>query len=114
MILESSQVRRIEIRLEVGKTTSAVTVNASAAVFEKQEGKLSSRRVGQGILSTMAFVWLTRLLWQSWGAWLLIPGKMISWEQALNSQEQLVPDHIDWDTKVKIPPLAIPGKTKLF
>ncbi len=39
-------------------------------------------------------------------------GQEITWEQALNSQENLVPEHIDWDTKLVLPPVAMPGKTK--
>jgi len=38
-------------------------------------------------------------------------GREISWEQALNSQQQLVPDRMDWNTKIEHPPLAIPGLT---
>ena len=38
-------------------------------------------------------------------------GREISWEQALNSQQQLVPDQMDWNTKLEHPPLAIPGLT---
>jgi hypothetical protein len=41
-------------------------------------------------------------------------GQEITWEQALNSQEKLLPDEIDWDTKIEIPPLAQPGKTKFY
>ena len=41
-------------------------------------------------------------------------GQEITWEQALNSQEKLVPDDIDWDTKIDVPPLAQPGKTRFF
>jgi len=39
-------------------------------------------------------------------------GQEITWEQALNSQEKLMPEHLDWDTKVELPPLAVPGRTK--
>jgi hypothetical protein len=40
-------------------------------------------------------------------------GKTISWEQALNSKIQLVPDNMSWDMKLPIEPLPVPGKTKL-
>lgn len=39
-------------------------------------------------------------------------GQEITWEQALNSQEKLVPDDITWDMKLPIQPMAVPGKTK--
>jgi predicted dehydrogenase len=40
-------------------------------------------------------------------------GQEITWEQALNSQEKLVPDQLDWKMKLDIAPMAIPGATKL-
>jgi len=41
-------------------------------------------------------------------------GQEITWEQALNSQEKLVPDFLDWNTKIEMPPLAVPGRTKFI
>lgn len=46
LILESSQVRRVDIRLELGESTQEVTVNADAAVIEKEEAKISAS-IGQ-------------------------------------------------------------------
>ncbi len=40
-------------------------------------------------------------------------GQQISWEQAINSQEKIVPDELDWKMKLEIPPIAMPGVTKL-
>jgi myo-inositol 2-dehydrogenase / D-chiro-inositol 1-dehydrogenase len=40
-------------------------------------------------------------------------GGEITWEQALNSQETLVPDNLDWKMKLDIPSMAMPGITKL-
>jgi predicted dehydrogenase len=39
-------------------------------------------------------------------------GKEITWEAALNSQQQLVPDHVDWDTKIQLTPPPQPGQTR--
>jgi len=39
-------------------------------------------------------------------------GQEITWEMALNSQERLVPELVDWNTKFETPPLAVPGITK--
>ena len=36
-------------------------------------------------------------------------GQEVTWEQALNSQEQLVPEKLDWKMKLPITPMAIPG-----
>ncbi|MGH7967884.1 MAG: gfo/Idh/MocA family oxidoreductase, partial [Limisphaerales bacterium] len=40
-------------------------------------------------------------------------GVEVTWEQAMNSQEKLVPDQLDWNMKLEIPPMAVPGVTKL-
>ncbi len=39
-------------------------------------------------------------------------GQEITWDQALNSQQQLVPDKLDWNTNIDEPPLSIPGLTE--
>ena len=41
-------------------------------------------------------------------------GQEVTWEQALNSQEKLVPEHLDWNMKLDIAPMAVPGVTKLI
>ena len=40
-------------------------------------------------------------------------GQEVTWEQALNSQEKLVPDQFDWKMELDITPMAVPGLTKL-
>jgi myo-inositol 2-dehydrogenase/D-chiro-inositol 1-dehydrogenase len=39
-------------------------------------------------------------------------GQQITWEQAMNSQERLVPEHLDWNGKLDVKPIAQPGITK--
>ena len=39
-------------------------------------------------------------------------GKEITWEQAITSQQNLVPEKLDWGTKIDQPRLAVPGLTK--
>jgi predicted dehydrogenase len=41
-------------------------------------------------------------------------GKQVSWEQALNSKEQLMPFELTWDTPIPERSVAIPGKTPLL
>jgi predicted dehydrogenase len=41
-------------------------------------------------------------------------GQQITWEQALNSQEKLFPDHLDWSGTHEFPPRALPGITKFL
>ena len=39
-------------------------------------------------------------------------GQQITWDQALNSQERLIPEKMDWNMKWEVPPTARPGITK--
>jgi myo-inositol 2-dehydrogenase / D-chiro-inositol 1-dehydrogenase len=40
-------------------------------------------------------------------------GKVIKWEDALNSEERLAPGNIDdWNARIPVPPVAMPGVTK--
>jgi predicted dehydrogenase len=39
-------------------------------------------------------------------------GQEITWEQAMNSQEKLVPEPLDWKMKLDFPAVAMPGLTK--
>lgn len=41
-------------------------------------------------------------------------GQEITWQQALNSQQSLVPEHLDWDTVIELTPPPQPGQTKFF
>jgi predicted dehydrogenase len=41
-------------------------------------------------------------------------GQEITWEQAMNSQEVLVPEHLDWNGSLPVPPRAKPGITKFI
>lgn len=40
-------------------------------------------------------------------------GRRVTWDQAMNSQQRLVPENIDWNTKIDQLPLAVPGLTTL-
>jgi hypothetical protein len=40
-------------------------------------------------------------------------GQQVTWEQAMNSQEKLVPDQLDWKGSLPVLPRAQPGITKL-
>ncbi len=39
-------------------------------------------------------------------------GQEITWEQAMNSEEKLVPDNLTWDMPFPPAPMAMPGRTK--
>lgn len=39
-------------------------------------------------------------------------GQEITWDQAMNSQEKLFPEHLEWNGSLAVPPRAEPGRTK--
>jgi hypothetical protein len=39
-------------------------------------------------------------------------GQAITWEMAMNSQEDLTPPAYDWNVPLPVPPVAMPGVTK--
>jgi predicted dehydrogenase len=41
-------------------------------------------------------------------------GQEITWEMAMNSQENLAPKEIAWDASIPVAPRAMPGKTKFI
>jgi len=41
-------------------------------------------------------------------------GKAVTWEQAMNSKEDLSPPSYDWNTPMPEPPVAVPGVTKFI
>ena len=41
-------------------------------------------------------------------------GQEVTWEMAMNSKQVLVPEITDWNTKVEVPPLAMPGRTQFI
>lgn len=41
-------------------------------------------------------------------------GKALTWDQIMNSKEDLTPPSYKWDQKMPEPPVAIPGKTKFI
>jgi predicted dehydrogenase len=40
-------------------------------------------------------------------------GKAVTWEQALNSEENLMPAKLEWDAPLAVAPVAMPGQTPL-
>ena len=41
-------------------------------------------------------------------------GQQVTWEQAMNSQERLFPEKLEWDMSLPVRPMARPGTTKLL
>ncbi len=40
-------------------------------------------------------------------------GQQVTWDEAMNSQEQLVPDKVDWNGSLEVRPMARPGVNKI-
>ncbi len=58
-------------------------------------------------------------IWMAQSTLLAIAGRMasytgqtITWEQAMNSQESLMPEKLAWDMPLAVPPVSMPGRTK--
>ncbi len=41
-------------------------------------------------------------------------GKEITWDMALNSKEDTYPKNLQWDSKIPVPPVALPGVTEFI
>ena len=50
---------------------------------------------------------------QPWDGWRFYTGQLITWEQALDSTEDLSPERYDWAAKPPPAIVAIPGVTKM-
>src|SRR5262245_21575683 len=40
-------------------------------------------------------------------------GKEVAWEKALKCQENLMPEKATFDSKIEVPPVAVPGQTEI-
>ena len=41
-------------------------------------------------------------------------GQQVTWEQAMNSQDRIFPEKVEWDMALPVRPMALPGVTKLL
>jgi predicted dehydrogenase len=41
-------------------------------------------------------------------------GQTVTWEQAMNSEERIFPEKLEWDMSLPVAPMAVPGVTKLI
>jgi predicted dehydrogenase len=72
---------------------------------------LESIRKGQPIndLKRVAESTLTAIL----GRTACYTGQVVTWDQVLNSQTSLMPPHLSWDMSLAVPPVAVPGQTRI-
>lgn len=85
--------------------------NAVDPYIQEHTDLIASVRSGTPIneLKNVAESTLTAIL----GRMSAYTGKEVSWEQALNSQETLMPEKLDWDMSLPVPPVARMGITAL-
>jgi hypothetical protein len=76
------------------------------ALFESIRGR-RTRRLND--LRAVAESTLTAIM----GRMSTYTGLEVSWEQALNSQQSLVPDRLSWDMRLPVAGIAVPGVTAL-
>jgi myo-inositol 2-dehydrogenase/D-chiro-inositol 1-dehydrogenase len=77
------------------------------ALFESIRGR--NRRARINDLRQVAESTLTAIM----GRMSAYTGQVVTWEQALNSQQNLMPERLTWDINMPIPEVAVPGRTRL-
>lgn len=105
----------------IGRGPSPVITGANPWTFDGKRNRMhqteqdeffasirSGRPINDG--KRMAHTTLMTLM----GRMAAYTGQEITWDMALNSQQQLVPDHVDWDTKIELTPPPQPGRTKFI
>jgi predicted dehydrogenase len=93
-----------------GKTTWTFT-GQQYNMYQKEHDLLfASIRKGQPMNDGKRMA--TSTLLAMMGRMAAYTGQQITWEQALNSQDKLVPDNLDWNGKLDVRPRAEPGITK--
>jgi predicted dehydrogenase len=76
------------------------------ALFESIRGR---RRQRINDLRQVAQSTLTAIM----GRMSAYTGRSVTWDQALNSQQALMPERLTWDMRMPVPPVAVPGVTEL-
>ena len=71
------------------------------------------RRRGH-LLARLRRHWATSRVKSIMGRHAAYTGQQVTWEQALNSEVNLVPKPIDWKGAHEAPALAQPGRSKVF
>lgn len=77
------------------------------ALFESIRGR--NRRARINDLRAVAESTLTAIM----GRMACYTGQEVTWDQALNSQQALVPERLTWDMRLAVPAVAVPGVTQL-
>jgi predicted dehydrogenase len=83
----------------------------NAPYVQEHTDLIESIRAGKPIneLKNVAESTLTAIM----GRMAAYTGQEVTWDKALNSQDDTFPAKLAWDMSLPVPPVAIPGKTKL-
>jgi predicted dehydrogenase len=94
-----------------GKTNWRFHEEKATDMYQNEHDELfASIRSGKPINDGIRMAYSTLLAIM--GRMAAYTGQEITWEQAMNSQETLVPTEMSWNTAVVVPPVAMPGQTK--
>jgi myo-inositol 2-dehydrogenase/D-chiro-inositol 1-dehydrogenase len=87
------------------------TGTGNAPYVQEHTDLIDSLRKGKPIneLQGVAESTLTAIM----GRMAAYTGKLVTWDQALNSKEDTFPTKLSWDMTLPVPPVAVPGVTKL-
>jgi predicted dehydrogenase len=105
--------RRPRIAVEITGETEWQSEKAPRDMYQVEHDELfASIRNGKPINDgvRMAHSTLMGLM----GRMAAYTGQEITWEQAMDSQQRLVPENLTWDMPLPISPVPIPGKTKFI
>ena len=104
--------RSPKVAVEISGETSWQQGPASTDMYQVEHNELfASIRAGKPLNDGIRMSYST--LMAIMGRMAAYTGQEITWEQALNSEERLVPENLKWDMALPIAPMAIPGKTKM-
>jgi len=95
--------QRLFTQSQLGKNTDPYVQEHTDLIESVRSGKPLNE------LKTVAESTLTAIM----GRMSAYTGKAVTWEKALNSEEDLYPQHLAWDMSLPEPQVAIPGKTPL-
>jgi predicted dehydrogenase len=104
--------RQYTIKSAKGTTLWSFSSKKDNAPYQQEHTDLiESIRSGRPIneLQNVAYSTLTAIM----GRMSAYTGKPVTWEQALNAREELMPAELSWTMSLPVPPVAEPGKTPL-
>lgn len=101
-----------QYRIKTGQSTEGFKGQDNQPYVQEHTDLIESIRNGKPIneLKNVAESTLTAIM----GRMSAYTGKQVTWDQALNSQEDTMPKDLSLSMKLAVPPVAVPGKTPLI